>query len=919
MAVSAVLVPGGPVSLGGPVRGTAVVVLDGWLAPVPVGVVGELYVAGVQVARGYHGRAGLTAGRFVANPFGVAGQRMYRTGDLVRWAVSGQLEYVGRADFQVKIRGVRVELGEIEAVLGAQPSVGSAVVVVREGRSGQAVLVGYVVSAAGAVVEPEAVRAGVAAAVPEYMVPAQVVVLEAWPVTVSGKVDRAALPEPVFGADERRFRAPSTPVEQLLAEVFARVLGVERVGLDDDFFRLGGDSIMAIQVVARARERGVVLSPRQLFDGRTVAAVAAAAAAAGPAEEAARRFDEMPLPTLPPAQRSSAPECRYAGVVQVWPPAPLQAGMLFHAWRPPLWGVRGRWGRPAPGWMCMRCSAVLGLSGRVEARRLRAAAQAVLDRYASLRVAFVTDGVETPVQVVLDGLEVPWWEADVSAAAAGGEREAALAQVLQRDADAGFELATAPLLRFGLVTVDPGAESGVGQFRLVFSYHHVLLDGWSMPLVLRDLLSVYARGDAAVLGPVVSYRRYLGWLADQDAAGSVAVWQQALAGAEPTLLAPVGARPQGRAAAVSTVLDDRVTAALAELAGRLSVTVNTVVQAAWAIVLGKLTGRSEVVFGATVSGRPAQVPGIEQMVGLFINTIPVRVGLDPAESIETLLQRVQGEQARLFEHHHVPLVDIQRAAGVGALFDTLTVFESYPVDRDALAARLGAIEELQLTSVGGTGGTNYPLTVVVDPGDRLQLRLLHRPSVFDERWVRQVAARLVRVLQAMSIDPAAAVATVEVLDAAERARWVPVRGAAASVGATLPEIFAAAAGRDPAAPAVVCGSRVVSYRELDEESNRWARVLLGAGWARSRWWRWRCRGRWSRCWRCGRWPRRGRRSCRSIRVIRASGSSTCWPIPARCSGSRRPGRPRRCRGRCRGWCSMPRRCGPSVPGGPLPR
>ena len=601
---------------------------------------------------------------------------MYRTGDLVRWAASGQLEYVGRADFQVKIRGVRVELGEIEAVLGAQPSVGSAVVVVREGRSGQAVLVGYVVPVAGAVVEPEAVRAAVAAAVPQYMVPAQVVVLEAWPVTVSGKVDRAALPEPVFGPDGRRFRAPSTPVEQLLAEVFAQVLGVERVGLDDDFFRLGGDSIMAIQVVARARERGVVLSPRQLFDGRTVAAVAAAAAAAGPAEEAARRFDEMPLPTLPPAQLEAL-ERRYAGVVQVWPPAPLQAGMLFHA----LWAAGESAGESAgAGVDVYAVQTVLGLSGRVEARRLRAAAQAVLDRYASLRVAFVTDGVETPVQVVLDGLEVPWWEADVSAAAAGGEREAALAQVLQRDADAGFELATAPLLRFGLVTVDPGTESGVGQFRLVFSYHHVLLDGWSMPLVLRDLLSVYARGDAAVLGPVVSYRRYLGWLADQDAAGSVAVWQQALAGAEPTLLAPVGARPQGRAAAVSTVLDDWVTAALAELAGRLSVTVNTVVQAAWAIVLGKLTGRSEVVFGATVSGRPAQVPGIEQMVGLFINTIPVRIGLDPAESIETLLQRVQGEQARLFEHHHVPLVHIQRAAGVGALFDTLTVFESYPVD-----------------------------------------------------------------------------------------------------------------------------------------------------------------------------------------------------------------------------------------------
>ncbi|WP_266114256.1 amino acid adenylation domain-containing protein [Aldersonia sp. NBC_00410] len=820
--ISDPLCAGEPVTIGAPTRGMREVVLDGWLTPVPVGVVGELYVAGVQVARGYQGRAGLTAARFVAVPFGGSGQRMYRTGDLVRWNESGQLEYVGRADFQVKIRGLRIELGEIEAALAGQPAVDSAVVTVREGPSGQPVLVGYVVAAADTVVDPDAVRAAVAAVLPEYMVPAQVVVLEAWPVTGNGKLDRAALPAPVFGPDEQRYRAPTTQVEQVLAQVYAQVLGVERVGLDDDFFALGGDSIMSIQVVARARERGVVVSPRELFEARTVAGVAVVAGSGETGEEAARRFDEMALPTLPPEQLAAL-EARYAGVVAVWPPAPLQAGMVFHA----LWAAGESAGA---GVDVYAVQTVLGLSGRVDAGRLRAAAQAVLDRYASLRVAFVTEGVDSPVQVVCDGLEVPWWEADLSTTAPGGEREAALAQVLARDAEAGFELATAPLLRFGLVTLDPGSGngSGSGEFRLVFSYHHVLLDGWSMPLVLRDLLSVYAGADAGVLGPVVSYRRYLGWLAEQDAAGSVAVWQQTLAGAEPTLLAPLGARAQGPVATVTTVLDEQATTALTGLAARLSVTVNTLVQTAWAIVLGKLTGRSEVVFGATVSGRPAQVPGVEAMVGLLINTIPVRVGLDPAETIEALLGRVQGEQAGLFEHHHVPLADIQRAAGVGALFDTLTVFESAPVDRDALAARLGAIEGMELTSVGGTGGTNYPLTVVIDPGDRLQLRLLYRPSVFEPEWVGQVGARLVRVLAAMSRDPGAVVAGIEVLDAAER-ELVLVRGAAGSVGASLPEILVAAAGRDRSAPAVVCGSRVVSYGELDEESNRWARVLLERG------------------------------------------------------------------------------------------
>ncbi|MCX5046733.1 amino acid adenylation domain-containing protein, partial [Aldersonia sp. NBC_00410] len=812
--------------VGRPIAGLGVYVLDGWLAPVPVGVVGELYVAGVQVARGYQGRAGLSAARFVAVPFGGWGQRMYRTGDLVRWNESGELEYVGRADFQVKIRGLRVELGEIETALAGQPAVGSAVVTVREGSSGQSVLVGYVVPAADMVVEPGAVRAGVAAVLPEYMVPAQVVVLEAWPVTSNGKLDRAALPQPVFQPDEQRYRAPSTPVEQSLAGVFGQVLGIDRVGVDDDFFALGGDSIMSIQVVARARERGVVVSPRQLFEARTVAALAAAATveAVEAVEEVARRLDEMPLPTLPPEQ-CAALERRYPGVVQVWPPAPLQAGMVFHA----LWAAGEPTESAGEPVDVYAVQTVLGLSGRVDAARMRAASQAVLDRYASLRVAFVTDGVDSPVQVVCDGLEVPWWEADLSTVAAGGERDAALTQLLERDTEAGFELDTAPLLRFGLVTVDSGTASGAGEFRLVFSYHHVLLDGWSMPLVLRDLLSVYAGGDGEGLGPVVSYRRYLGWLAEQDAAGSVAVWREVLAGAEPTLLAPVGARSQERAGTVAAGLDERDTAALTALAGRLSVTVNTVVQTAWAIVLGKLTGRSEVVFGATVSGRPAQVPGIEEMVGLFINTIPVRVGLDPAESIEALLGRVQGEQAGLFEHHHVPLADIQRAAGVGTLFDTLTVFESYPVDRDALAARLGAIEGMELTSVGGTSGTNYPLTVVIDPGDRLQLRVLYQPAVFEGLWVEQVAARLVRVLAAMVTDPGAAVAGIEVLDAEERARLVSVRGAAGSVGASLPELLVAAAGRDRSAVAVVCGSRSLSYGELDAVSNRWARVLLDQG------------------------------------------------------------------------------------------
>ena len=276
-AISAPLTAGsGVVPIGAPVPGAALFVLDGWLRPVPAGVVGELYVAGRRGGRvGMCGRAGLTGSRFVACPFGGPGARMYRTGDLVCWGADGQLQYLGRADEQVKIRGYRIELGEVQAALAGLDGVEQAVVIAREDRPGDKRLVGYVTGTA----DPAEVRAALAERLPAYMVPAAVVVLDALPLTVNGKLDTRALPAPEY-QDADRYRAPASAVEEILAGIYAQVLGLERVGVDDSFFELGGDSILSMQVVARARAAGLLCRPRDIFVEQTVARLARVAGVA---------------------------------------------------------------------------------------------------------------------------------------------------------------------------------------------------------------------------------------------------------------------------------------------------------------------------------------------------------------------------------------------------------------------------------------------------------------------------------------------------------------------------------------------------------------------------------------------------------------------------------------------------------------
>ncbi|WP_157228940.1 condensation domain-containing protein, partial [Nocardia brevicatena] len=524
---------------------------------------------------------------------------------------------------------------------------------------------------------------------------------------------------------------------------------------------------------------------------------------------------DMPLVTVEQADIERW-ERGYPTLSEVWPLSPLQAGLLFLAQL------------SASTTDVYVQQAQVDLAGTVDAARLRAAGQAMLGRYPNLRAAFTTDTAGRAVQIVLDEVELPWREVDLSTLPAD-ERESELVRLLAADRATSFDMSVAPLLRFTLVRLD------ADRVRLVIAAHHILFDGWSMPLLMQDLLVLYAlRGDANGLPPVTPYREFLSWLADRDQRESLRAWAAALEGVtEPTLLASQAKPAPAENGTVVTELDADRTRQVIDRAAGLGVTVNTLVQAAWAILLGRLTGRGDVVFGATVSGRPAELPGVESMVGLFINTLPVRVRIDDRATIADLLTRLQREQAELLDHHQTGLNEIQRAAGPGAQFDTLLVFESYPVDREAIAAA-SSIDGMSVTGVDFHGGTNYPLTLMVAEESTLTFGLQYQGDRFTEAEVHTLAARLRRVVDALVGAPDLPVGEIDILDAAERARLLTESAGTAvtpepvgRVGAqTVAKVLGEVVEEDPSAPALLSGDTEVAFQDVDRRSSRFARLLI---------------------------------------------------------------------------------------------
>ncbi|MBG0567779.1 non-ribosomal peptide synthetase [Actinoplanes aureus] len=1270
------VVADGDVPIGRPTWNTQVYVLDSALRPVPEGTAGELYVAGAGLARGYFRRAGLTAERFVANPLGAAGARMYRTGDLVRWGADEQLEYLGRVDEQIKIRGHRVERGEVESVVARHPMVARVAVVPWQVRAGDTRLVGYVVPVTGTVPDSANLRAFAAAELPEYMVPAVFTTLAELPLSPNGKLDRRALPAPDFGVAAGD-HAPRNPREAMLRTLFAELLGASRVGVHDSFFELGGDSIISIQLSARARAAGLAISPRQVFELRTVAALAAAAGTltgedaddtgsgrvsltpivhwlrerggtmdsfgqsmllpvprgttheevtavvdalvtqhdmlrlrlgvadddwdlvvaepdAGRPGTGVRRVavtadtlaDPQALRALVAAERSNAQRELNPGaglvLVPVWFDAgPETAGRLllvahhlvvdgvswgiiaddvaaawtgaaadlrlpavptsFRTWAArltaaaadpdrvteaafwqratsepaplvdgavldPALDVAATAGRlelrlPAPvtdalrtaaanslhsgldqvllamlavaarqwrkergaakrstllvdveghgreqhlvpgadltrtvGWFTSvypvrldagagdrsdalalgravklvkeqlravpdhgigygmlrhlnpetgaelaaspsaqvgfnylgRFSPVrdgsawsaadadgpagladpglplahlaevdvlveegadgphlvttwtwasrhlseqdvrslgeswlglletlslhaadpgvggrtpsdlplvelsqaeverlegmlpglsdvwplnplqhgllfdtlfdedshnvytrpltLDIEGPLDVDALHAAARTLLARYPNLRAEFHQDDVRQPVQVIRDDLDVPWTVVDLTELPS--ERRAPeLERVLDRERTWQFDPAEAPLLRFTVIRTEERS------WRIVFTHHHLLMDGWSTPALVEELFELYGRhGDDSGLQARAPYRDYLAWLSRQDPAAAEESWRRALAGFdEPSLLAGAS-RPHTVAEErrLISFLPEEVTTALQREARSHGLTLNTVVQGALGLLLGALTGREEVVFGATVSGRPSEVPGIEDMIGMFINTVPVRVAAPPHQPVAELLSDLQQRQAALTDAHHVGLGDIQRVSGHRDMFDTVVSFQNFPLQR-----ALPDLERFGLKILGGdtTDSSHFPFVFHAFPGERMELRLTYHTDLLDPEAGEVLLGRLEGVLGQFAAGISRPVAEIAVLLEEERSAILrDGTGVRSDAGpATFAEQFEAQVALVPDAPALRTGDGEISFAELNARANRLAHHLVERG------------------------------------------------------------------------------------------
>ncbi|WP_289007986.1 amino acid adenylation domain-containing protein [uncultured Thermomonospora sp.] len=514
-------------------------------------------------------------------------------------------------------------------------------------------------------------------------------------------------------------------------------------------------------------------------------------------------------------------QARQSQLEDILPLSPLQQGLFFHA----LYDEAGD---------VYTAQGVLDLEGKLDVAALRRSVATLLRRHPNLRTSFRQRKEGSPVQLVHRQVKLPWQERDLSHLPLE-QAEAQAAVLADAERARPWDMTRPPLLRFLLVKLAPD------RHRLIFTNHHILLDGWSTPILQTELFALYvAGGDDTGLPRPTPYKNYLAWVARQDRAAAEDAWRRALAGLEePTLVAPHAAGGEPSVPhKLHIKLDADLTAAITECAKAHGVTLSTILQLAWGLLVGRLTGRSDVVFGVAVSGRPPELPGVEQMIGLFINTIPVRVRVRPGDTIAEALRRLQREQADLMPHHHLGLADIQRLSGLGALFDTMTVLENYPFDPEADGTDLGG---LRVRGTGGHDASHYPLALAAVPGEQLSLRLDHRPEVFGDRDAEQIMRRLRRILEAIARRPDQPVAAIDILDEEERRRLL-----AAWQGPVVPrpegpqtilERFARHVAATPDAVALreltvedgELRGRSITYAELDERANRLAHRLIGLG------------------------------------------------------------------------------------------
>ncbi|MFD2473312.1 non-ribosomal peptide synthetase [Amycolatopsis silviterrae] len=763
-------------SIGRPLGNVGAYVLDDQLRLVPAGVPGELCLAGAQLARGYLGRPGLTADRFVANPFGGPGTRLYRTGDRARWTADGRLEHLGRVDDQVKVRGFRIEPGEVEAALRAQPGVVDAAVAARDGR-----LVAYLVG------ETADLRSGLAKTLPAHLIPSAFVRLGQLPLTRHGKLDRRALPAPEISASAQ-YTAPRDEREQLVTDVWSEVLGLERVGVDDDFFALGGDSLLGIRVVARLRaELGADVPARLVFTAPTPALLAAQLPAASAPQEA--------IPLLPRGD------------------GPFDAQLSFAQQR--LWFLD----EFDPGSTEYVSPTALRLRGELDVPALNRALTALVARHESLRTTFATvDG---------RGVQIVHPPHAVDLRAVDGSLDAALAA-----ATGPVDLHTGPLLRAALTRLGPGDHV------LTLVLHHIVTDGWSSGVLLNELAACYAaftRGAEPDLPPLpVQYADYAVWQRNRtDFDGQLSYWRHRLAGLEPLELPTDRPRPAVRTkngALHEFSVPAGTAARLTELSRQQGSTLFMTLLAACQLVFARWSGQDDVAVGTVVSGR--ERTELEGLIGFFANTLVLRSTVDLRRGFAEFLGEVRDTVLDAFANQDVPFdrvvddVQPERDPSRTPLCQVMVVLHNTPDARPALPGL--AVEEVAPPVV--TAGFDLALHFQQTAG-RLDAVVNYNTDLFDAATVQRLAGWVRTLLAGIAVAPQQPLCRLPWITAAERDRvlreWNPV--AVASPEPTLHRLFSAQAARTPHAVAVTCEGAELTYRELDRRANRLAHRLIAEG------------------------------------------------------------------------------------------
>jgi len=797
------------VPIGRPFHNIQTYILDANLNPLPPGAAGELCIAGDGLARGYLGRPDLTAEKFAPNPFSASpGARMYHSGDLVRRLPDGNLEFLGRIDHQVKIRGFRIELGEIESVLSSHPDVRDAAVLARDGNSGQKMLVGYYVPGDGAEVDSRALQSFISEKLPDYMTPAVLVGMDAFPLTSSGKVDRRALPEPDLEefAANRKMVAPRNQVEEILLGIWQSILNVEKISVLDSFFELGGHSLMATQLISRVRDAfNVELPLRDFFEKPTIAELALII------EQESLRQNLPPRPPLEPTPRPERPPLSYAQQ-RLWFLDQLAPNQAFYN---------------IPG--------AFRLSGDLDWQAFENSILEIMHRHESLRTTFAAERGE-PYQVVHEDLPLPIEKVDLVSFAANRRQNAVVEQAMQ-EAKSPFNLSTGPLFRVRLLTLSDS------EHVVIFNMHHIISDGWSVGVLVNEFAQLYnafVRGEKSPLPDLpVQYIDFAAWqrnwLQGETLDQQLAYWKESLGVNPPVLELPTD-RPRP---AMQTFNGDNVAMTLPkELSQRINdycrkegVTPFMFLLALFQTLLHRYSGQDDILVGSPIANRT--ISETEKLIGFFVNTLVLKSDFSDQPDFRTLLRRVRETTLSAYAHQDVPfeqLVDTlqpERDMSHSPLFQVAFILQNTPLEKLELA-------DLTLSPVQAESRTaKYDLTLnTSETNEGIACNIEFNTDLFDRSTAERMLHHYHELVKSALEQPKAKVSHLPLMDSEERQKvlvdWNQT-AAPWSSDHTVPQLFQEWVQEQPDAEAVRFGEESFTYAELNRRANQLANQLIKKG------------------------------------------------------------------------------------------